>query len=326
MRKLASVRQISKIVPAVGLDNLELAKVDGWQVLVKKGEYKEGDKVVYLEPDSWVPHHLAPYLSKGAPKVYQGVEGEKLKTIKLKGHLSQGLILPLSVLFPEGKDVTAQLGILKWEVPSPIGGEIKGLFPYEVPKTDQERIQNLASRLDTFRGEMFEVTEKLEGTSATFYLDVGGEFHVCSRNLELKAGEGVYGAIEKVLSINERMVDKNLYGYAIQGEIVGPKIQKNYYKLPHQSFYVFDIFNVEEQKYVGYQERHKIVDMLGLNHVPVVAITTLGEDSVDDLLFRAKGESQLAEKIREGLVYKSENVTFKVINNDYLLKENNNDQ
>lgn len=130
-RKLASIRRIADIQPIRGADAIEVATVDGWRVVVKKNEFKVGDLALYLEIDSWVPHELAPFLSKGQePRVYNGVKGERLRTIRLRGQVSQGLLLRVGerdymyyVMKPdgqlvtvyEGDDVTEFLNIQKWE-------------------------------------------------------------------------------------------------------------------------------------------------------------------------------------------------------------------
>ena len=170
MRKLASIRRIADIQPIEGADAIEVATIDGWKVVVKKDEFKVGELAVYLEIDSWVPHELAPFLSKGSePREYNGVKGERLRTIKLRGQVSQGLLLPVESsgslhiiewmcagkslamdaidgdFNPEGFDVTDILGIKKWEAPIPaqLQGQAAGTFPTSlIPKTDQERIQN----------------------------------------------------------------------------------------------------------------------------------------------------------------------------------------
>jgi RNA ligase (TIGR02306 family) len=100
MRALASVRKIANLQPIEGADAIEVAVVDGWKVVVKKDEFKTGDLAIYMEIDSWVPTELAPFLSKGKePREYNGVKGERLRTIKLRGQISQGLLLPMTVAF-----------------------------------------------------------------------------------------------------------------------------------------------------------------------------------------------------------------------------------
>lgn len=99
-RKLATIRTIEEIKPIEGADAIEAARVDGWWVVIKKGEYAVGATVIYLEIDSWVPQELAPFLVKGAiPREYNGVKGERLRTIRLRGTLSQGLLLKIEDCF-----------------------------------------------------------------------------------------------------------------------------------------------------------------------------------------------------------------------------------
>ena len=199
MRKLATVRKIDEIRPIEGADAIECAIVGGWTVVVKKGEYQAGDLAVYCEIDSWIPTELAPFLSKGQePREYNGVKGERLRTVKLRGALSQGLLLkPADVMAAKqftlagvGGDVTELLGIQKYEppVPAQLSGQVRGNFPTAVPKTDQERVQNLKKEVQawTETGTLWELTEKLDGSSCTMYLDLDNEFHVCSRNLSLQ--------------------------------------------------------------------------------------------------------------------------------------------
>lgn len=182
-RKLASIRRIADIQPIEGADAIVVATVDGWKVVVKKGEFAVGDLAVYLEIDSWVPTELAPFLSKGSePREYNGVKGERLRTIRLRGQVSQGLLLPVDfvndnpfitgwfhedgigtmVMVTEGQDVTECLNIQKWEAPIPaqLQGQAKGTFPTGlIPKTDQERIQNCFGEIQK-RAKRF-ATEKV---------------------------------------------------------------------------------------------------------------------------------------------------------------------
>ena len=159
---MASIQVIGNILPVEGADAIEVAVVGGWKVVVKKGEYTSGDTVVYCEIDSWIPNNIAPFLTKPEhfPKEYNGVLGERLRTVKLRGQVSQGLILPLSVcemvesrLFV-GLDVSIPLGIQKWEAPEEAGkaSEAKGSFPHFLRKTDQERVQNLRGELLKHQG------------------------------------------------------------------------------------------------------------------------------------------------------------------------------
>ena len=118
MRKLATIRQISDIREIQGADAIELAIIDGWQTVVKKSEFEIGDTICFVEIDAWVPHDLAPFLSKGKePREYKGIKGERLRSAKIRGQLSQGLVLPINgIEFSAiGDDVSDILGIVKWE-------------------------------------------------------------------------------------------------------------------------------------------------------------------------------------------------------------------
>lgn len=163
MRKLVTIKTITDIQPIPEADAIDVATVNhGWKVVVKKGEYKIGDNVLYVEVDSWVPNRIAPFLSKNRePREYNGVLGERLKTQKFRGQLSQGLILPLSILtgyIDEALDgdFSNILGVQKWEAPVPtqLSGDLVGGFPSRIPKTDQERCVCGDSIIMTDMGEL----------------------------------------------------------------------------------------------------------------------------------------------------------------------------
>ena len=349
-RELATVRMIDAIEPIEGADAIEVAIVGGWAVVVKKGEFAAGDLAVYLEIDSWVPTELAPFLSKGQePRVYNGVKGERLRTIKLRGQISQGLLLPLSysdesegrvpvavtttvlTSVQEGDNVTELLGIQKWEAPQnpQLAGQARGNFPPLIPKTDQERVQNLKRNLEKWGAIQppltWETTEKLEGSSMTAYLPVEGEFEVCSRNLSLKRDEAnAFWKQAIALDLETRMRDAELFGCALQGELIGEGIQGNIYKLTGHQFRVFDIYSVRERGYLSAPERDALLTKMGLAPVPVIkAESTLVYD-MQTLLAMAEGKSQLlASQEREGVVFKciqKPELSFKAISNKYLLK------
>jgi RNA ligase (TIGR02306 family) len=347
VRKLASVAEITYIKPIEGADAIECAIVNGgWPVVIRKGEYQVGDVAIYLEIDSWVPHKLAPFLSKGQePREYNGVKGERLRTVKLRGQLSQGLLIkpsdiPNSIIYMDlaiGENVSHILGVQKWEPPIPaqLQGTMKGNFPHFIPKTDQERCQNLRREIfEEHEGETYEVTTKLDGSSMTVYVK-NGEVGVCSRNIDLIETEGnsfwkaarEQNIVEALARISEDKGEE----YAIQGELIGEGIQGNPEKIEGQHFYLFDIYSITEGRYLKPQERYSIMDKMNLNydayinHVPfidTVCIVTNEFSTIDDLLSFAEGPSLNPQTKREGLVFKSydSDFTFKAIANSYLLK------
>jgi RNA ligase (TIGR02306 family) len=362
-RKLASIRRISDIQEIPGADMIELAIVDGWKVVVAKDVgHKIGDMVIYCEIDSFLPiREEFEFLRKSSFKKMGDQEGFRLKTIKLRGQVSQGLILPLSVLFEGygyrvsetllnenvalepnriaisssdmielviGNDVTEVLGIVKYEPPIPaeLAGKVKGLFPSFIRKTDEERIQNLASEYEGWRLQSqhkFYVTEKLDGSSATFYYK-DGVFGVCSRNLELLETEGnTFWKVARELDLENKLSKLNV-NITLQGELIGEGIQGNPYKIKSQTVRFFNVFDIDNQEYYGLPNFLRTLDVLGLESVPVIDREFLLPESIDELLKYADKKSELNPNFdREGVVIRSldRTISFKVISNKFLLNE-----
>lgn len=354
MRKLASLQIIQDLRPIEGADAIEIAIINSWQVIVAKNVgHRIGDMVIYCEIDSFLPiREEFEFLRKSSYKKMGDEEGFRLRTIKLRGQVSQGLIIPLSIFGDfgwtayEGLDVTERLGIVKYDPPIPaeLSGVAKGNFPSFIRKTDEERVQNLPQNYAQWlaEGKEFYVTEKLDGSSATYYFN-NGEFGVCSRNLDLAEPEpfvegnvlcedGVerpkkensFWKIARELKIREKMesLGRNL---AIQGELIGEGIQGNPYKIKGQTLRLFNIFDIDTQEYYGLPmflatAEHK----LGIPTVPILIIHFTLPESIEKLLEFADGKSQLCDTAnREGLVIRSldRKVSFKAISNLFLLKE-----
>jgi RNA ligase (TIGR02306 family) len=337
---MARVVRVDAINPIEGADKIELAQIGGWKVVVKKGEFQVDRLAVYCEIDSWIPHSVAPFLTKEGqfPKVYNNVEGQRLRTVKLRGQISQGLLLPIRACIDacgctfsltEDMDVTEWLGVQKWEPPAEFrAANAKGSFPHFIPKTDQERIQNLSRSLEKWiaEGHRWQVTEKVDGSSMTvFYKD--GEVGCCSRNLELKDdGTSTFWETAKAEKLVEKLIShgKNI---ALQGELIGGNIQGNAYKVPGFQFHLYDIFDIDKQEY--WHPDAVLVFALEneIRHVPEVhSYFWMAEKNSDmeTLLTFAEGKSLIGAKPeREGLVFKSltePGTSFKVISNKWLLK------
>lgn len=326
-RKLASVRQITNVTPIPKADRVELVHILGWRIVCKKGEYKPGDLCVFIEIDSFVPETVAPFLTTSSgPKLYKGITGNRVKSRKMLGQLSQGLILPLKSLmvcesladYYNGDDVTDHLSIIKWENEVPLSaktGNQRGVWPSFIPKTDQERLQNIDDdTLLEWKDWTWEITEKLDGTSMTIYF-YEGEMHVCSRNVDLHDGDNMYWNAARALNLDSSQQD----GLAFQGELIGPGIQGNQYGLVEHQFRLFDIWGISGQMYFNSMERGRWAQAFKILEVPLLDYKHLG--TRDEVMQWADGPSVFNTTKREGLVFKAEgepSFSFKVISNDWL--------
>ena len=232
-RKLASIQRIAEIIPIEGADKICSYRINGWVVVDQISKYKVGDLVIYCEVDSWIPHSIAPFLSKGKePREFNGVKGEKLRSIRLKGVVSQGLLLSIEGVIEEYRDIVSEEGynmtgllcIQLYEAPIPacLAGLVRGNFPVCIPKTEATRIQNLSKEFwEDLKTHEVEITEKIHGSSCSMFLDTEGSFHVCSRNLDLKPDENnsFWKAAYKY-NVEGNMRHEKWLGFAIQGELI----------------------------------------------------------------------------------------------------------
>lgn len=350
MRKLASIQIVNGVEPIPGADAIERVRVLGWWVVAKKGEHRPGDRIVYCEIDSLLPERpefefLRASSYKPAQTDAAGTvtlpAGFRIKTVRLRGQVSQGICFPLSILpagapTDEGADVTDLLGVLKWEPPLPVGmgGKIKGPFPGFLPKTDETRVQVLESVLARNRGKTFYMTEKLDGSSFTAFLRQG-EFGLCSRNLWMDEADesNVLARVAKSLRLEEKLrAARERLGFdlAIQAEVIGPGIQKNKYGLKEVTLRVFSVLNVDAYRLVDHPAKLAVLAEIGLESVPQLGTIAL-DHTVDQLVALSEGASALHPQVqREGIVlrplaeeYDEEiggRLSFKVINPRFLLK------
>lgn len=332
-RKLATIRKIKDLQPIEGADKIEVATIDGWKVVVAKDVgHKIGDMIVYCEIDSFLPiREEFEFLRKSCYKKMDDVEGFRLRSIKLRGQVSQGLVLPMSIFGDfswtayEGLDVTQKLGIIKWEPPIPaeLAGKAKGFFPSFLRKTDEERIQNLDLDWDELKKLKYYVTEKLDGSSATFYFR-NGEFGVCSRNLELiETEDNTFWKVARQLDLENKMKSFGA-NISIQGELIGEGIQGNPYKVKGQTVRFFNLFDIDLGEYHSLSMMEKTFTEMGLEMVPVLDKDFTLPQTIDELLRWADGKSELNSNFwREGVVIRTldRKKSFKVISNKFLIEE-----
>lgn len=335
MRKLASIKRIDRVVPHKNADRLEVAIIGGWPAVVGLGQFQAGDLVVFCEVDSLLPpRDEYAFLEKSCRHLAtDGVVWYRIKTARLRGQLSQGLVLPLETLddivnggtnggWIEGTDVTELLGVTKFEKPiaPQLAGTAKGPFPYFIQKTDEERVQNLD--IADLRGRPFYRSEKLDGSSCTIFQH-DGKVGVCSRNLELVENpDNTFwkvaqesGALDAVLQVGVPC--------AIQGEVIGPGIQGNRYKLSRHLFYAFNVYDIAEGRYLSKAGFHSFCNAHGIQTVPELSLAHV--TTMEDVLAHADGFSEInPETRREGVVWvtvSGERISFKAISNEFLLRE-----
>ena len=325
MRKLASIQRIRSLEQIIGADAIEKATVLGWQLVVKKGEFEPGELCVYIEIDSVLP--------ETATFEFLRSKNFRIKTMKLRGQVSQGICFPLGILpegalIEEGADVTELLGVTKFEpaIPSSLSGLMKGNFPSFIPKTDETRVQLLEELLIAYSGRPCYITEKLDGTSATYFVK-DGAFGVCSRNMELQRDDrNTYWQIAGALDLEQKL--KSLgYNIAIQGEVVGESIQGNKLKLKDQQLFLFSVFLIDEYRYAGFSQMMEITDQLGLQLAPLLDADYALDTNIENILKMADRNSVLCAQAKaEGIVIRvkdtTEHVSFKAISNAFLLKYN----
>lgn len=340
MRKLASIQNIKYVKPIPDADSIETVGILGWECVSKKGEFQPDDLCVYFEIDSLLPEIPEfEFLRKSCWN--DTFKKFRLKTIKLRKQLSQGLALPMNV-FPKllglsvGTDVTNLLGIEKYEPPIPaaIVGDARR-FVWPISKTDEIRVQldDEYKFIESLTGQPYYISLKLDGTSSTFLIDPSDEtFHVCGRNFSYQNKKAhSFWQIAQRYNIEQGLRDLWNEGkkIAIQGECVAPGVQKNPLGLPIADLYVFNVVDIPTNTKLCLGESLSIVDRLGLKFVPVLEKGESFGYTVDDLLELAQGKyvhhfpSAKPSQEREGIVIRSicGEVSFKAINNQFLLKE-----
>ena len=344
-RKLASIERVWKIEPIEGADNIELAHVLGWQCVVNKGQFKPMDLGVYFEIDSFLP--VKPefeFLRKSSYRKSDIMgEGFRLKTMKFKGQISQGLLLPMSIFheipagIQRGTEIAKLLGVKKWEIEERVttGGTVIGPLPIDVPHTDETRIQECPELLEQFAGKEYYISTKMDGSSHSISVDSDG-FHVTGHNYEYKddGSSAFYELVKKqhwdVVIRNYLKENPDIETLTLQGEFCAPGIQQNRLRLISPEWYVFTVRI--NGKRVGLRKMQEICGELGLATVPIEEV---GFDlpskypTIDAMLERADGDYPRGGK-KEGIVVRTTEPEFcqlisaplsmKIVSNKYLLK------
>jgi len=309
------VVRIEQLLNIEGADVIELAKVNdcGYQFVVKKGDFQIGDLAVYFPLDALIPQWILEKMGlwKDDKGLLSGSDGNRVKTIKLRGQISQGLLASQNVFDAKlvfDADLTQILGVEKYE-PVPIfskGANLRKLSP-ELSKYDIENAEKYPHVLDKLR--LVVITEKLEGSNFSYLLRKDGSTALCSRNyvltdyqdnhiwaLALKS-EGIHDKLQAVLDANHSEF------VALQGEIVGTGIQGNIYHLNEHRVYAFDI--IADGQYIDALDFRSFCDTYSIRQVPHLHTGYLDEFLNGETLQGASnGNSLICPTLREGIVVK----------------------
>lgn len=352
--KLASVEKIMAIRPIQDSDFIETATVLGWEIVIKKDEYKVGELCGYIQIDTVTPE--LPYFEFLRERKF------RVRTISLRKQISQGLIVPLPAgKWNEGDDLTDVLGITKYSKEPEMVEEkprmpkvwykkywwiikqrfLVRLFPslksfnraafpkHIVPITDEERIQNIKNVLETHAGKDFVISEKLDGSSITIIHEKKhfrkSKYRICSRRFELfnKTNEWyrVFSDTNFAAHIHELKWYFETDDIAIQGEYIG-KPQGNKYQLQKDEIRLFNIY-VNGNR-LRQNEFYAVCERFNIPCCPLITILPMAFD-LPGILAYAEGKSLLNKNTeREGLVFRcvEDGLSFKVISNKFLLKNN----
>jgi len=340
--KLVEIQPILSVTSIPNADRIELAKVQGWNSVIKKGEYKVGDNVIFvpidtvIEPREW---------NKFLWDKNDCTKPIRVHTMKLRGTVSQGIIFPLSILSQHTNincdntdEIAKVLGITKYERPidPKLRGEIVGSFPaYILSRTDEDNLLSNPEALNEINGcDIVEITVKCDGTSATYINSFENKLKVCSRNLELKDGDNIFWNIAKKYNIQEILPP----GYAIQGEVCGPGIQKNPLGLTEHELFVFNIKDLTSNNYISVTEAREC-NLLheSFKTVPIISYTNMRcrKPFTIDEFVNIANQQMYKTKPAEGIVVRgyfehdhvmqlghsqtlNKMLSFKIINQNYI--------
>lgn len=299
MKNLATIQTIKNIRVHTNSDKLELADVLGWQVVVKKGEFNPGDQCIYIVTDTILPEK--PEFEFLRTKHF------RIKPIRLRGQSSNGICFPLSILptVPDTQDVTDLIGVMKYEKPisTQLAGNAVGHIPGFLIVTDEDNLRSYPNALAELHGQKYYITRKDDGSSGTFFINEN-EFGVCSRRVHLKEdpNNGFWKMAHKYNIEHALRNSFPLKNVAVQGEVVGPGIQKNPMGLSELEYHVFGLLDISTRRYLSYSD---LCDFCKNNNIPMVTILNTGDEfkfSLQELIDMANVLKYPNNKPAEGLV------------------------
>src|SRR3990167_311457 len=325
----ATIQRVDAVNPIPGADRIEVLSVMGWSTVSGKGQYKVGDLVVFVQPDSVLPE--TPEFEE-----YRRFAPKRVRICQFRGQISQGLVLPFSILGPLGTeecligdDVSEYLGITHYEkqIPTELAGVVKGGLPKGVHKTDEESAQNVPGFFERHKGKNIYIAEKADGSSATFYY-IHEEFGCCGRNWEYEESEtNAYWRVARALDLETKLIELGK-DIILQGELIGPGIQGNKYGLKELKFLLFNVCDPQTDLNYDLPNMLSTALLLCIETVPVLEISTF-DYSLQELEEMSNRKSFLNPSVlAEGIVLRTLDderdpetgkASIKIVSSKYLL-------
>lgn len=316
--ELATIETITKIVPIEGANNIELAEVLGWNVVIKKGEFNEGELCIYIRIDTTVNPTL-PCFSH-LKNLKNPNKRIRINTRKFINVYSQGLLVSINNYKLEpilGLNVTNLFDVQKYEkeIHESFSNKPKGDFPIDIiSKTNEEHLKNKIRALERLYNKKIYISKKMDGSSLTIIMK-DNSIIVCSRNYIVDDDSTMYKYV-----MNENIKDKIINNIAIQGEFCGPNINGNQMKLDKYKFYVFNIKDLNENRYLNLEDMTLLCKKLELETVPILDIIDCDESWTIQKFQDYANNITYGNSCGEGIVIRDCNdieISFKVINQNY---------
>jgi RNA ligase (TIGR02306 family) len=332
MNNLASIEKITRVYEHSNADALECLEVRNCQVIVPKGKYKEGQKIIFIWPDSILP-------DKPWAEFYKA-KSSRVRAIKLRGQFSMGIVEEIETIIrskdtyadysdsrllydlPNGTEISEMIGVTKFEPPPPKDLQAKGGLPFGIPKTDEDNHY----KFDFLPyGELCTVTRKRDGSSGSFYYHLESDtFGVMSRSLELKPEcPNVWTVHIPQYDIENKLREyciQNQISLCVRGESFGNG--RNGHKAnvdakEQTSWEMFSVWDITNRRYIPLEEEHNFIavaNACGFKHVPVLEQNVVLTPELVEKY--ANGNIGF-----EGVVVHCKGETFKIIDKEYDSKK-----
>jgi RNA ligase (TIGR02306 family) len=321
MSRFEVISQVVKeVAPAINSDNLEIVKFEDitWQVVAGKGNYTVGQRVLYIPLDSCLPEYLIAMLGLEGRLAKGGYDetGKKLlnrvKSIKLRGNMSEGLIVSEELLgfsLKPNHDYSEELQIKKHVEEEVVNMDTSLMpMPSYLSIYDIENLQKFPDVFEELKQRPVIITEKVEGSNWWATINRDGEIVVGQRKNAIKHNpqHAWYKAFyaQGLDELLVRLMGKNdVETITLRGEIIGPKIQGNYYKIAEHRIYVFDM--MLNTKYIGAYTFDLFMQEYGVLTAPKLESNNFSTFTLDDALEFSNRQSLInPDKMAEGIVIK----------------------